>query len=130
MLDTATSGGGPGYIRYPDYDVSMQPFVGRIRVHIGETQLAESTSAILLTETDHSPVYYLPRADVRFDLLEALDDTTYCPFKGHATYWRVAGKGADHGKAVLWAYTSPFDEVSGLSEYVAFYSDRVRLEVV
>ena len=128
MLNSVSNGGGPGYIKNPEYDVTMTPFKGRVRVFHADHLLAESHSAILLTETDHSPVYYLPRADVRFDLLEEFEHSTYCPFKGHASYWRLGGKDAEQIVPIVWGYTTPFDELACLSKYVAFYSDRVRLE--
>jgi len=132
MVNSASSdpgpGNAPGYAKYPEYQVTMAPFKGRVRVHLADLLLADSHSAILLTETDHSPVYYLPRADVRFELLEAMERSTYCPFKGHASYWRVAGRAAQHSEPIVWGYECPFDEVSSLSKYVAFYSDRVNLE--
>jgi len=123
------SGGGPGYITYPEYEITTTPFKGRIRVFHADHLLAESHHAILLTETDHSRVYYLPRADVRFDLLEEFERSTFCPFKGHASYWRIGGEGAEQSAPIVWGYATPFEEVASLSEYVAFYSDRVRLEV-
>ena len=129
VLNSVSGDRGPGYIKYPEHEVSMQPFKGRVRVYSADLLLADSHGAILLTETDHGPVYYLPRTDVRFDLLEAFERSTYCPFKGHASYWRIRGDAGEHAQPIVWGYANPYDEVSGLSEYVAFYSDQVRLEV-
>jgi uncharacterized protein (DUF427 family) len=54
----------------------------------GET-IADSRRIKLLHEQGHLPVYYFPEEDVRMDLLEAMEHTTHCPFKGDASYWSV-----------------------------------------
>ena len=122
---SAGSNSAPGFAKHPDYEIRMQPFQGDVSVMAGPTVIANSHNAILLTETGHSPVYYLPRADVCFDVLQDIDVSTYCPFKGHAVYWCATGDGS--AQPVMWAYATPYDEVVGLAEYVAFYGDRVTL---
>ena len=57
--------------------------------------------ARLLHETRLLPVYYVPRADVRFDLLEPTDRSTHCPFKGDARYWTIRSHGILHGTETL-----------------------------
>lgn len=116
-----TGNSGPGYAKYPDHSVTLVPFTGNVKVtHEGKV-LAESRGATLLTESGYNPVYYLPRADVRFTGLEDVALSTYCPFKGTARYWQLES-GAE---PVAWGYDAPYDEVRQLSDYVAFYSDRV-----
>ena len=61
----------------------------RVRVMFDGETIADSKRAKLLHETGHLPVYYFPEEDVRMDLLEESDHTTYCPFKGDASYWSV-----------------------------------------
>ena len=46
---------------------------------------ADTTRGLYLFESGHLPVYYLPRSDVRFDLLESSDRTSHCPHKGDAS---------------------------------------------
>jgi uncharacterized protein (DUF427 family) len=82
---------GPGYTKYPDHKVSLEPFNGRVRVMAGEIVLVESQDAILLTETGYSPVYYLPHSDLWLELLESVGLSTHCPFNGGARYWRLVG---------------------------------------
>jgi len=119
---------GPGYAKYPEHTVEMQPFAGRVTVKTAGKIIAESHDVILLTESGYSPVYYLPRTDVNFAQLEEVELSTFCPFKGYARYWRaVADEG---GHPIVWGYDNPFDEVEILSGYVAFYEGRVTVEVV
>ena len=58
------------------------------------------------------------------------DHTSLCPFKGHASYWSVEGDGSGaDGENVAWSYEKPFPEVARLKDHVAFYQNRVRVEI-
>ena len=123
---TTADGGnsGPGYASHPGYRIELVPCLKRLRATFGGETVVDSTRAVALRETAHVPVYYFPRGDVRFDLLEATDHRTYCPFKGEAAYWTIAADGRRSENAV-WGYGAPYDEVAELVDYVAFYWDRV-----
>jgi uncharacterized protein (DUF427 family) len=112
------------YAKYPDYRVDLEPCSERIQVKLGGETLADSTRTLTVLETKHDPVVYFPRDDVRFEQLEATDHTSFCPFKGDASYWsaRVKGRVEDN---VVWSYEDPFDEVANLKDYVSFYPNRV-----
>lgn len=112
--------------RIPDYEVRLEPESTEVTVtHAGRT-LATTTAALLVSETRHGDVYYLPRADVNLDLFEATDLSTFCPFKGHASYWTLrAADGKDAIENVVWSYKDPYPEVAGLKDYMSFDGDRV-----
>ena len=87
----------------------------RIRgVLAGET-VVDSTRVKLLHEHGHLPIYYFPREDVRFDLLEPTDHHTRCPWKGEASYWslRVGDRVAENA---VWGYPEPLDDAPPLAE--------------
>jgi uncharacterized protein (DUF427 family) len=92
----------------------------RVRVMLGGETVADSKRAKLLHETGHLPVYYFPQEDVRMDLLEESDHTTYCPFKGDASYWsvRVGNRVVENA---VWSYPEPIDSALPLAGYLAFY---------
>lgn len=93
----------------------------------GGTVLADTTDALALHEADYPVVQYVPVADVETALLEATDTATYCPYKGEASYSQVA---AEPGLGdVLWAYEDPHPAMAELAGHVAFYSDRVQVDV-
>ena len=112
------------YHKFPDYRVDLDPSTTRVRVAFGGEVVADSDRTLVVRETKHEPVVYFPREDVRFDLLEPTSHTTFCPFKGEASYWtlRVGDRVEEN---VIWSYDNPFDEVAGLKDYVSFYADRV-----
>lgn len=115
--------------RFPGYRIDLVPWRGRGRVRLGERMLAESDACLLVAESDHAPQLYLPEACVAWEHFEATDHHTICPFKGEAAYWTLAA--ADPPlENVVWTYPTPLDEVAGLAGYVAFYADRLEVELV
>ena len=110
--------------RIPDYAVAISPAAQRIRVSYQGQVIAESRAALLVEETRHAPVYYLPRADAEMQRFERTDLSTYCPFKGHACYWRMGEL-----ENFVWSYEAPYPEVADLMDYLSFYTDQVELEI-
>jgi len=112
-----------------DYKIDINPYPKRVRVCYKGTTLADSRSALQLEETRHGQVLYFPMADVNMDLLEASDHQTHCPLKGDASYWslHLDGESLDN---LIWAYKHPFEGVSQIDGYVAFYQDRVDIEIL
>ena len=82
--------------------VETHPFAGTVRVERDGVVLAQSDRAIALEETGLPTRYYLPREDVRMELLEPSRTTSHCPFKGDATYFSAPG-----AKDAFWVYEEP-----------------------
>lgn len=118
----------PGFEKHPQYSVDIEAKDVRLRVLAGATVIADTTRAVAVTETKHQPVWYLPLADVDASIITATETSTFCPFKGHASYWTIATADGDLDDA-MWSYREPFDECLPLTDYVAFYTDRVDLEI-
>lgn len=121
----------PGYQKHPDHRVDISPASSLVRVFAGERQLAASKRALLVDEARHDKVFYLPREDVEMTQLQATEHSTYCPFKGHASYFSVlAGTGESNPADLtnsVWSYTDPYDECLELRDYLAFYADRLKI---
>jgi uncharacterized protein (DUF427 family) len=113
--------------KIPDYAVKISPAVGNVTVTVRDQVVAKSGKALVIEETDHAPVFYLPRDDVQMALFERTDHSTYCPFKGHASYWSLKLNDAVEGNLV-WSYEDPDPEVAGLKNYLSFYTDRAVVE--
>ena len=116
--------GESGFKTNPDYKIMFEPSPRRVRVNLNGEIIADSTSAHLLFETRHLPVYYFPRSDVRLDLITPTDHHTFCPYKGTASYWTIA-VGDKVAENAVWGYPDSFDEVAAIKDFVAFYWDRV-----
>ena len=115
--------------RYPGYRVDLVPWRGRGRVRLGERVLAESDRCLLVKESDHAAQLYFPEASVAWRHFEATEHHTICPFKGVADYWTLVASDPPL-ENVAWAYRKPLQEVAGLAGHVAFYTDRLEVELV
>ena len=118
----------PGFASHPDHKITLAPVERRMRVWLSRVIVAESRHVLVMREGDYPPVYYFPRGDVTMDLLTATDRSSTCPFKGDASYWTIAaGDRAEENAA--WSYESPYDEMLRIKGHIAFYDDRVKLEM-
>lgn len=113
---------------YPGYRIDLVPCRGTAVVRAGDTELARSTRAIRVIETDHVERLYFPEEDVALELLEANDHHSVCPFKGQASYWSFT-KGDPPVEDLFWTYLEPFDEVAGIGGFLGVYHERATVEV-
>jgi uncharacterized protein (DUF427 family) len=99
-----------------------------VRVEVEGQVVAESSRPVLLFETGLPTRYYLPKLDVRMDLLEATDTVTHCPYKGAATYWSLLV--GDHlFPDFVWTYVTPIPECPKIENLLCFYNEKVDLYV-
>lgn len=96
----------------------------RVRIEIEGVVVAESAQPTLLFETGLSVRTYLPKTDVRLDLLRPSHTTTGCPYKGTASYFSVEVNGRVH-EDIVWTYPFTTSESTGIAGLLAFYDERV-----
>ena len=99
-----------------------------VEVSIGGQKLAESDRAVRLDETGLPTRYYIPRDDVRTDVLRPSARQTTCPFKGQASYWSVQ-VGDEIHENLVWSYPTPIPDAAAIAGLLCFYNDRVALTV-
>ena len=98
-------------------------------VRVGGGVVAETDRPTMLFETGLPPRFYLPREEVRMAALAPTDTVTECPYKGTTSqYWTVEA-GGERVEDVAWAYDDPHAEVTGIEGCIAFYNEKVDLEV-
>jgi uncharacterized protein (DUF427 family) len=112
----------------PQHPITVEPTSARVTVMAGDTPVADTTAALALREADYPAVYYIPLADVRFEVLRPSDHTTYCPYKGEATYYSIVTPQGELADAV-WTYVTPYPAVAPIAGHVAFYANRVDVAV-
>lgn len=95
-----------------------------IRIEIDGVEVANSTRPTILFETGLPPRYYLPKTDIRLDLLTPTDTVTQCPYKGDANYWSVEVDGTVYDDHV-WGYRYPVRESAEIAGLVSFYDEKV-----
>jgi uncharacterized protein (DUF427 family) len=112
-----------GYLTRPDYRVDLMRRRNLVTASVGGAKLASSSRTIVVDEQNHGLVVYFPPDDVEIGSLKAIADrTSFCPYKGEASYWALVSSPA---AAIAWSYLTPFDEVIQIRNYVAFYQHLV-----
>jgi len=114
----------PGWSNNPDYVIDLDPVPARVRAIFNGETMADSSDARVMFELGHAPVYYFPRADVAMVRLLRTDHRTFCPYKGHASYWSIE-VGDRVAENVAWSYEDPFEELESIGDLVAFYWGRM-----
>jgi uncharacterized protein (DUF427 family) len=117
---------GPGqesvwdYPRPPALELSSE----HVQVVLGGVVIADTRAALRILETSHPPTYYLPVADLRAGALRPAEGSSFCEWKGVASYVDLLG-----GEAVAlragWFYPTPTAAYAALRDHVALYPGAV-----
>jgi uncharacterized protein (DUF427 family) len=99
-----------------------------VRIEVGGETVAETTRPRLLFETGLPTRYYIPKLDVRMDLLAPTDTKTRCPYKGQASYWTL-NAGEIKLEDVAWSYPEPIPECPKIENLISFFNERVDIYV-
>jgi len=116
------------HARSPYTRIDILPSSRVVRVELNGEVVAESPRALVLHETGLAPRWYLPKVDVRMDLLTPTDNVSHCPYKGQAEYWSLH-LGDVVEENVAWSYRTPLPESQRVGGYVSFYDERLDLFV-
>ena len=111
------------HARSPYVRIDALPSSRHVRVVAGGEVVADSTRPVVLTETGLDPRYYLPRTDVRMDLLTPTDTVSHCPYKGAASYWTL-DVGSLQLTDVAWGYDTPLRESLRVAGLVCFWPEK------
>ena len=100
----------------------VEPSGRRIRIVLGGVTIVDTRRAQRVLETSHAPVFYVPAEDVAAGSLEPADGrTTFCEWKGTATYFDVVA-GGKRAERAAWTYRDPFPGFEAIKDAVAFYA--------
>ena len=113
-----------GHVRDPYHRIEVLQTSRHVVVSLEGETLAETNRPIGLFEAGLPTRWYIPREDVRMDLLEESETMTTCAYKGHASHYS-----AQAGDDVAWTYREPLHEVDRVRNLIAFYNERVDLDV-
>jgi adenylate cyclase len=109
-----------------DYGFTFEAHPARVRIAFGGVTVADSSNVRVMHETRLAPIFYFPRDDLNWDLLQPSEHRTYCPFKGNASYWSLVASDRRSDNAA-WSYEDPYEGASHIKDYVAFYADLVQV---
>ena len=103
---------------------SIEPSDEHLVVSFGGVQIADTTSSYRICETSHPPTYYLPLDSFADGVLRPIAGTTWCEWKGSASYFDVVV--GDHTIAAgAWTYLNPSRAYGDLLGHVAIYPAKV-----
>ena len=111
----------------PDHPITIEAHPGRVVVSAGDHVVADSTNALGLAEAGYPEVLYVPLTDLDASVLHDSETTSWCPYKGTASYYSI-----DTGDGVIedaiWYYPEAHEAVGQISGHAAFYPDKVQIE--
>ncbi len=111
---------GPGQESVWDYPrpPRVEPSSETVEVRVGGAVVARTTAALRVLETSHPPTYYLPRAAFADGVLLPATGSSYCEWKGVASYYDVVGPDRTAARAG-WTYPEPSPGFEALLDHVA-----------
>ncbi|MBA2774652.1 MAG: DUF427 domain-containing protein [Nocardioidaceae bacterium] len=122
-----------GHPRDPFHRVDVRASARSIEIRLAGVELARSAAPRLAFETNMAARFYLPRDDVRMELLTGSDTRSVCPYKGEASYFSLdpgAPETADvassaRGRDIAWVYDAPLPDAVALAGLICFYDEKV-----
>lgn len=118
-----------GHPRNPYHRIDCLRARRRLRVTLLGQVLVDTSDVIALFETAKAPQLYVRREAARMDLLIRSQTRSYCPYKGHASYWsaRIADSVLPD---IAWSYDAPHPESLPIASMLSFYAERTQVEQV
>ncbi|MCV7235447.1 DUF427 domain-containing protein [Mycobacterium branderi] len=110
----------------PYHRVDCRPTRRRLRVEVAGTTLVDTDDTVIVFETALQARLYVNPSLVRTDLLRPTETSTYCNYKGTATYW-AAVIGDTVVDDVAWSYPDPPPESLPIKGYLSFDATRTRV---
>lgn len=107
----------------PAHLMVIRPVGRTVRVHVGDTLIAQTQNALRVLEMGislYDPTLYIPASDI-VAALESVEKSTHCPLKGDASYV------AFNGDEIAWTYDRPLEASRQLEGHFGFWPDKVRI---
>jgi uncharacterized protein (DUF427 family) len=114
----------PARIPGPDHPITIGRANGRVTVKVNGHIMADTDKALTLREASYPEVFYIPMDDVDKSAIEPSTRTSYCPYKGEASYFSIPA-GGEKSNDAIWMYADPYASVAEIKNHVAFYPNRV-----
>jgi len=112
-----------------EHPITIDPTGARVVVRVNGEVVADTHDALQLQESTYPAVQYIPLKDVVQDRLARTDTSTYCPYKGDASYFSVTTTAGTTVDDVIWTYDEPYPAVAAIAGHVAFYPDKADVSV-
>ena len=110
----------------PDHPITVAANSKRIQVLYNGHVIVDTKRGLTLKEASYKPVIYVPREDADMAYLTRTEHTTYCPYKGDASYYSLMMDGRIAENAV-WTYETPYPAMEQIRGMLAFYPNQVEI---
>jgi uncharacterized protein (DUF427 family) len=111
----------------PYHRVDCRPTRRRLRVTVAGEVLVDTDDTVILFETAQGPKLYVHPKHVRTDLLRRTSTSSWCNYKGEAT-WRAAAVGDTVVEDVAWSYEDPLPESTPITGFLSFDATKAQVE--
>jgi uncharacterized protein (DUF427 family) len=123
---------GPGQESVWDYPrpPRLEPTTALLEVVLGGAVVASTRTGWRVLETSHPPTYYLPRAAFADGALRPSSGSSWCEWKGRATYFDLVS-GATVAPGAAWTYDQPsagFEAIAGAVAVMAAAVEECRVD--
>jgi len=111
-----------GHAADPYHRIDVRHSSRHLVVRAGDGVVADTTRPLVLYESGFAPRWYVPREDVVATALTPVEQQPFCPYKGIASYYEIAGV-----RDAAWSYRAPIDDMAAIGDLVSFEPDRVEV---
>lgn len=109
-----------GHAADPYHRIDIRASSRHLVVKAGDRVIADTRRPVVLFESGFAPRWYVERDDLDATALTPVDGQTFCPYKGLANYYDIAG-----ARKAAWCYPQAWPEVHRISNLVSFEPDKV-----
>ncbi len=96
---------------------------GTIEVIVNNVTIAKTKDSIRVIETSHPPTYYFPIKDIEENFLKKNRYTSFCEWKGWATYYDLLIDDI-HIPKIGWGYLEPNSNFINIKNFISFYASK------
>ncbi len=113
---------GPGQESVWDYPrpPRLEDTTKHLQIVFNQVAIADTHQAKRVLETSHPPVYYIPPSDIKMEFLVVVPGTSWCEWKGRASYYNIV-VGEKQVQKAAWFYPDPTPTFAAIKDCVAFY---------
>lgn len=109
----------------PDHPIDIELKTTPVSVTLAGEIILAVPEYLELREANYPPVAYLPRHLIDMCQLERSTQTTWCPYKGEASYYHLRAADGSIRENAIWTYETPFPAVAEIKEALAVHPNQV-----
>ena len=109
----------------PDHPITIESKQIPVRILLAGIVVLDAKSHFELHEAKYPPAIYLPRDQINLKHLERSTHSTWCPYKGEASYFHMRRTDGALIENAVWTYESPFPAVQKIENALAVYASKV-----